>query len=343
MGLSLCSKHIYPMKKLLLWGLLPLATAACTTSKHTSSANTAVTSVEQKTPSWDNSYGGADKSYDTELLTLREQIAPKFRTLTFADSATGKTMTYNLFIPTDYDPNNSYPLVLFMADGSTTGKGAMSPLKQGYGGIIWATDESQRENPCFVLVPAFAGPENVTNDRSEVTDEAEMAMRLLQHIVGTYAIDRNRLYTTGQSMGGMISFYFNSRYTQLFAASLFVGSQWDVNVLTPLTKQKFFYIVSAADPKASKGMNQLGQMLAEQGAAYGEIQFSAQLPQAAQDEAVQRLIDQGYERNFVRFEPKTVVPQHKQSWQGGEHMYSFDYAYKLKAVRDWLFKQKLSQ
>lgn len=26
---------------------------------------------------------------------------------------------------------------------------------QGYGGIIWATDEAQAKHPAFVLVPAF--------------------------------------------------------------------------------------------------------------------------------------------------------------------------------------------
>jgi predicted peptidase len=61
-------------------------------------------------------------------------MAPKFQTLKFDDKITGKTMTYNLYIPEDYDQRKSYPLVLFMADASTTGKGAEAPLKQGYGG-----------------------------------------------------------------------------------------------------------------------------------------------------------------------------------------------------------------
>jgi hypothetical protein len=29
---------------------------------------------------WDRSYGGADKSYDNELLRIRELIAPRFQT-----------------------------------------------------------------------------------------------------------------------------------------------------------------------------------------------------------------------------------------------------------------------
>ncbi len=329
------------MKNTIFLGILLMATACTTIKKSTSTVQTEAEAKQEKPVSqWDGRYGGADKSYDTELLTLREQIAPKFQTLEFKDEVTGKTMTYNLFVPQGYDSEKQYPLVLFMADGSTTGKGAMSPLKQGYGGIIWATDESQAENPCFVLVPAFAGPENVTSDQSEVTDEADMAMRLLHYIVGKYNIDQNRLYTTGQSMGGMISFYFNSTYPDVFAASIYVGSQWDVKVLSPLANDKFFYIVSAADPKASKGMKELGQMLTDMGITYGETEFSAQLPQNEQEAKVQELIDKGLNINFVQFTPTTVVPENMRSWKGGEHMYSFDYAYKLKSVRNWLFKQK---
>ena len=322
------------MNKLFYSALFALTVMSCETQK------TVTNSQNQTTSAWDTSYGGADKSYDTELLRLREIMAPKFQTLQFHDEITGRTMTYNLFVPKNYDAKKSYPLVLFMADASTTGKGAMSPLKQGYGGFIWAMDETQKDNPSFVLVPAFDGPENVTNDQWQVSEEADMAMRLLQKITKEYSIDKNRLYTTGQSMGGMISFHFNIKYPDVFAASLFVGSQWDANILAPLAKKKFFYIISAADPKASVGMNALSEVLNTEGAKFGEVEFSAQLPIKEQNAKVNALIKEGYDINFVRFTPKTVVPESAQSWKGGEHMYSFDYAYKLKSVRDWLFKQR---
>lgn len=287
---------------------------------------------------WTSAYGGVDKSYDTTLLAMRERIAPLFKVMTYEDKVVGKTMTYNLYIPQNYDPARSYPLVLFMGDASTTGKGAASPLKQGYGGIIWATPESQAKHPCFVLVPAFAGPENVTNDQWQVTDEVDQVRHLLGHIADTYNIDRKRMYTTGQSMGGMISFYLNAHYPDLFAASIYVGSQWDVSVLKPLAAQKFFYIVSAADPKASVGMQQLGELLKTEGVAFGTTTFSALLSEKQKEDRIRWLLKERRAINFVQFAPNTVVPQgvtHK----GGEHMYSFDYAYLLEGVRDWLFEQ----
>jgi len=296
----------------------------------------AISTPQQST--WDRSYGGADKSYDTELLRLREEIAPRFQTLEFADKVTGRTMVYNLYVPKNYDVKTTYPLVLFMADGSTTGKGAQAPLKQGYGGIIWAKEESQAQHPCFVLVPAYQGPENTVNDQWQVSDEVDMTLRLLESVVASYNIDRNRLYTTGQSMGGMMSFYFNVTHPDLFAASIFVGSQWDIKVLAPLAQKKFFYIVSAGDPKASKGMEQLGAMLLDKGVSYGKTEFSAKLSLAQQNSMIQHLLREGRPINFVQFSQGTVLPTGPHD-RGGEHLYSFDYAYKLDAVRNWLFQQ----
>lgn len=327
------------MKKLLGLSVVLATLISCQLENKTNTNSNENTSSEQ-TSTWDNSYGGADKAYDTNLLKLRDEIAPKFQTFEFKDEVTGRTMTYNLFIPKDYDETKSYPLVQFIADASTVGKGAEAPLKQGYGGIIWATDESQAENPSFVLVPSFAGPDWAVNDKWETSEEVGIAYRLLNDVVAKYSIDKNRLYTTGQSMGGMISFYLNANYPDLFAASIFVGSQWDINVLQPLANKTFFYIVSAGDEKASNGMQEIGNLLTKNEVKYGSVEFSVKLPQAEQEQKVEDLIKQEYKINFIQFTKGTVVPEGSTQKGAPEHMYSFDYAYKLKTVRDWLFKQK---
>ena len=64
-------------------------------------------------------------------------------------------MQYNLYTPKNLEPGRKYPLVMFIADASTAGKGVKAPLMQGYGGIIWATDEAQAKHPAFVLVPSY--------------------------------------------------------------------------------------------------------------------------------------------------------------------------------------------
>lgn len=291
------------------------------------------------TPSvgWSNEYGGADKSYDRQLLTMREEIAPKFQTFEFVDETTGVRLKYNLFIPKNLDPNKKYPLVMFIADASTAGKGTKAPLMQGYGGIIWATEESQRKNPAFVFVPAYDS--KAVNDNWETTEQVKITPNLVREIAQKYPIDNRRIYTTGQSMGGMISFYLNSIEPDLFTASMFVGSQWDISVLKPLTKAKFIYTVSAADPKASKGMAEVISLMKDNGVAYEETQFSAKLSQSEQNDKVLAMLKKGKAVNFIQFTPNTVVPKGV-FHNGAEHMYSFDYAYLLAPAREWLFEQR---
>ena len=64
-------------------------------------------------------------------------------------------------------------------------------------------------------------------------------------------------------------------------------------------------------------------------------------PNAAQDdldvqnENVESIIADGNAANMIPFETGSVL----NGGNGMEHMASFNYAYKLSAVRDWLFEQ----
>jgi predicted peptidase len=182
--------------------------------------------------------------------------------------------------------------------------------------------------------------ETIVDDSFNHSEQIEVAVRLIQSLTETYSIDTNRLYTTGQSMGGMTSFYLNATYPDLFAASLFVGSQWDNSILNVLEDDSFFYIVSAGDPKASVGQAGLMEVFDGDGAAYSHAEWSAQDDAETQNAAVAAMLAEGNSANFVTFTLGTTLAEGQTSGGGaGEHMTSFDYAYKIEAVRDWLFGQ----
>lgn len=94
-----------------------------------------------------NGNAKTDKSKDTVLQSLIKTEVPKYKQLKFYDEVTGDTIDYNLFIPKDYDPSTKYPLLLFMADGSTTKKEVTAPLTQGYGALEFVTDGDQQRPP----------------------------------------------------------------------------------------------------------------------------------------------------------------------------------------------------
>ena len=275
-----------------------------------------------------------NKDSDSVFVALKKETLGKFKQFTFNDSQTGKTMEYNLLVPEGYDGTASYPLVLFMADASTVGKEVTAPLTQGYGALEFSSDRDQQLHPSFVLVPQYT--DWAVQDDWSTTDEVEMTIRLLDAVCKEYNVDTSRLYTTGQSMGGMMSFYFNITHPDLFAASLFVSSQWDTSKMQDFGKKHFFYIVAGGDQKASGGMQDLTKVLKENDARIESASWSAKLPAEQQERLAAELISRGGNINFIKWETGSVLPE---SGQGMEHMASFDYGYKIAAVRDWLFLQ----
>jgi len=278
--------------------------------------------------------GGGMTQNDEEIQAVLDQNASKFQQFTFTDEETGISFEYSLYVPEDYDASRSYPLIMFIPDSTGAGKSAAEIVQQYYGATVWVTNEEQAKHASFVLVPAFTG--TVTTDNWETDPQIDATVKLIEQLEGEYAIDENRLYTTGQSMGCMSSLYLNSQYPDLFAASLYVSGQWDISVLSGMENQKFFYVTAGGDEKASGGQDEVMAMFDKDGVAYSYGTWSAQDSAEAQDTAVEALLSEGLDANMIRFETGTVF---KEGQSGMEHMASFNYAYKLTSVRDWLFEQ----
>lgn len=278
--------------------------------------------------------GGGMAQNDEEIQAVLDQNASKFQQYTFTDEETGITFEYSLYVPEDYDASRSYPLVMFIPDSTGAGKSAAEIVEQYYGATVWVTDEEQARHASFVLVPAFTG--TVTTDNWEADPQIDATVDLIGQLTAEYAIDENRLYTTGQSMGCMSSLYLNSKYPDLFAASLYVSGQWDISVLSGMENQKFFYVTAGGDEKASGGQDEVMAMFDADGVAYSYGTWNAQDSAEDQNAAVDALLAEGLGVNMIRFETGTVF---KEGQTGMEHMASFNYAYKLTAVRDWLFEQ----
>lgn len=270
---------------------------------------------------------------DPEIIAVIEAGADKFEQLTFKDEESDITLEYSLYIPENYDESESYPMIMFIPDASAASKSAKEIVEQYYGADIWVTEEEQAKHKAFVLVPAFS--EIVVDDDWNTSEEIETAVKLINYLTENYSIDTDRLYTTGQSMGCMTSLYLNGKYPDLFAASLFVSGQWDVNQLNSLTENKFFYITAGGDAGASGGQEAVKEMLTAAGISLSYGEWSAQNSVEEQNASAQALIDQGYNANMIRFEAGSVL----NGESGMEHNASFNYGYKIPAVRDWLFAQ----
>lgn len=284
---------------------------------------------------------GAAYSIDSssDVDGILKNVEDKFEQKTFNDSKTGLEIPYNIYLPDNYDKNKNYPLVVFIADSSLVGKGEKASLEQGLGGIIWANDSKNSREEYIVLVPTYSDVIIDDMQGNEKSEYLNATKNLIDNVSSCYSADANRIYGTGQSMGGMTILYLASQYPDLFAAEMFVSCQWDINELSNLDSQKFFYIVSEGDQKASTGQKEVKQMLDNKSVKY-EVLDGIDAQSGDNDNKINEMIGKNSNINFISFKQGTVTGNSTDNKMGaGEHMASFDYAYNLEPVRDWLFKQ----
>ena len=143
-------------------------------------------------------------------------------------SETEGTCHYNIFVPEEYD--GSVPFALHIALPGWEGlyfQGVGEDLKweyMPYESINYISD--------MIIVSAQL------NDWGRTS--ARQAVALTEYIMSQYNIDPNRVYITGYSGGGETLSLVMELKPELYAAAVFVSSQWDgdpsllVNARTPL-------------------------------------------------------------------------------------------------------------
>lgn len=255
-------------------------------------------------------------------------VAEEFKQLTFKDEKTGVALRYNLFVPKGYDSSKHYPLVLFMHDASGANQNDNYTLLQGNGATVWASPLDQAKHPCFVLAPQY--DEIVVDDSFRVTSSAETTIDLLEAIKKQYSIDANRVYTTGQSMGCMLSYLLMSTHPDEFAAGMLVAGQWDPNVIAPMAKKPLWLISCTGDAKSSAGAATALKLWSSLGAKTDSVSWPLDTTEVARAQEIEA----------IRKRPATIRYSHL---RGGWHNGTWRVAYTFAGIRDWLFEQRKSK
>ncbi len=228
---------------------------------------------------------------------------------------------------------------MFLHDAGVTGSNPRRTLQQGLGAVAFAGPRDQARHPAFVLAPQFPVP--LANDASQTSVYVAMLPRLVDAIAHDYAIDRGRIYATGQSGGCMTSIALDIADPDLFAGTLCVAGQWDTAVVAPLAQANFWAIVSEDDDKAFPGMTAIMKALEESGARVVRGRLDAKATPADQAAAVAALRSAGGAAHifFTTFAPGSMLPEGTAANGGAGHVNTWVYAYDIPAVRDWLFEQ----
>lgn len=278
------------------------------------------------------------KGQALETTATHNLLVDGFEQRKFTDPENGIVLPYNLFIPPDFDPAQRYPLVNFMHDASLTGKPVGMTLAQGLGAVVWTRPEEQAARPCFVIAPAF--DVEVANDQSQTTGHVDTVKRLIETLTVEYPLDKDRLYTTGQSGGGMLSIAMSIKYPDFFAASLLVACQWDADLVVPMVEKPLFIVVAQEDAKAFPGQTAIVAALESRGATVARAVWNGRWSATEFDRASRAIRAEGAQVNFVVLKSGTVIPEGVSSEGAAAHMSSWAIAYDIAGPREWLFSQR---
>lgn len=262
-----------------------------------------------------------------------ELVIQDFKKNMFTDAETGITLPYFVYLPDGYSEREKYPLVYFIPDASADTSIDTATLTQGNGATIWATPEEQAKHKSIVVAVQY--PLSVvkqygalTTDDYVWTQGLTAVHNLLQHIIDTYAVDRNRIYGTGQSQGCMTNIALSDRYPDLFAAQYLVAGQWNVEEMAAMKDKKLWIVVCTGDTKAYPGFNAATALWEKLGSrvARNETPWNSKAASSEIEADIDAIKAQNADINYTVF-------------ADGSHMYTWSFAYYLEGVRDWLFAQ----
>lgn len=261
-----------------------------------------------------------------ETTKVREPIVEDFQQRVFTDETQqNATLKYNLYIPAHYDSHKKYPLVLFMHDAGTVSPEIKATLVQGLGAVTFASPEWQAKHPCFVLAPQY--DTIIVDDNYQYGPELDRTIHLVQQLCRQYSIDTDRIYNTGQSMGGMTSIAMDVKYPDFFAGSYLVACKWNENITSPLGHQHIWAVTSQGDPGASPSLTKIMANLEKEGVKVAVQTLDPTQPQDQVDAQAASLITADCSHYLTQY-------------QGGSHRSTWQHAYTMQPALEWLFAQK---
>ena len=136
---------------------------------------------------------------------------PRVQHRSYVMEETGETIPYALFVPSGYDPASPAPLMV-----SLHGAGRQYDWLMNYAGFL-----DQAEHHGYVVVTPLGytrrGGYGYRGDSERDRRAERDVMNVFRLVTDELAIDEDRIYLWGHSMGGAGTYYLASRYPDVWA------------------------------------------------------------------------------------------------------------------------------
>lgn len=140
-------------------------------------------------------------------------------------------LPYSIYVPSKevLEANKGkIGLTIHMEHAGANDTDPMAAVTSSRAAVKHASPLVQSTHPTIVLVPQIEESRRSTNDLVASSEANTAIWELVDHILDTYKgyIDENRIYGTGQSMGGMTILNMAAQRDNFFAGVVATGAQW---------------------------------------------------------------------------------------------------------------------
>lgn len=122
-------------------------------------------------------------------------------------------MTFRMKSPANFEEGKTYPLIIFLHG---KGDGGTDNSRHMYKSLIESIDKFVNED-CYVLLPQ-AGSKSDWTEKGN--NSGLIYNKMLNTVLASNAVDMQRIYLTGMSMGGYGTMYQAFNHAEIYAAAM---------------------------------------------------------------------------------------------------------------------------
>ncbi len=191
----------------------------------------------------------------------------------------GEKLKYRLLKPADFDPDKKYPLVVFLHGAGERGDDNAAQLVHCM--AAFCTAEHRQQYPCYVLAPQCPNKQkwadvDWSSDKPDfpkkISRSLDLTMQVVDEMLADAAVDKNRVYIAGLSMGGYGTWDALARRPELFAAAIPICGGGSVETVAAFKDIPLWCFHGGADNVVNVEMSR--KMIAALKAAGGEPRYT---------------------------------------------------------------------
>ncbi|WP_373493012.1 prolyl oligopeptidase family serine peptidase [Aquiflexum sp.] len=171
---------------------------------------------------------GLQSHWSTYASPSTKAMAKPFEARSFINSE-GDTLLYRLLLPLDYDPDKQYPMVVCLHGGAGYGTDNFRQFDGSLFARMLSRMENREKYPAFVFVPQCP-PGSSWGGLPNLPAIDELVFETMGSLTDEFAIDENRLFVAGHSLGGYGAWHLIGTHPEKFAAAIPFAGEGDPNL-----------------------------------------------------------------------------------------------------------------